>query len=387
MPAKDLWSQIQKQTRRRSEEEQLRILRRHLGELHDEWKGPYKDLRDRLRKRVARLEGHEAVRSRSGQQDPFHVKNQGDARVVLAGTPNAGKSSLVATLTGAAAVVADYPFATAQPIPGMLSCEAGVLQLVDTPPIIEGLSTGQGAGRPLLHLFTSADALIIVLDLSGDVLDPLGVVLGELSEASIHPIPGPVSTVLQPRGKGGVKFLGRAIERDQQEAALAILADAHMTNAEVIIRTQFDEDLLQRQADGELTMPTIIVGTHCQADDQPDSQSEGSQADTLREMMRGHRLLCADTSNAESLKPLQEILLEALGYTHVELLERPTPEGPAEKLMIHVASDIAAIAERANVSAKRLKGARVWGPSVPRPGQTVRLDHLVEAGDKIFLQS
>ena len=104
MPAKDLWSQIQKQARGRSEDEQLRILRRHLGELHDEWKGPYKDLRDKLRKLVARLEGHEATRSRSGQQDPFHVKSQGDARVVVAGLPNARFSDATALVNWQRAV-------------------------------------------------------------------------------------------------------------------------------------------------------------------------------------------------------------------------------------------------------------------------------------------
>ena len=34
-----------------------------------------------------------------------------------------------------------------------------------------------------------------------------------------------------------------------------------------------------------------------------------------------------------------------------------------------------------------LKGARVWGDSVPRPGQSVRLDHLIEADDRVYLQS
>jgi len=44
MPARHLWSQIQKQMQGRSEPEQLRILRGHLDGLHDEWKSPYKDL-------------------------------------------------------------------------------------------------------------------------------------------------------------------------------------------------------------------------------------------------------------------------------------------------------------------------------------------------------
>jgi hypothetical protein len=78
MPARHLWLQIQKQTQGRSEDEQLRVLRGHLGNLHD----------------------------------PFHIKPQGEASVVFTGAPNAGKSALVGALTEAATLVADYPFST-----------------------------------------------------------------------------------------------------------------------------------------------------------------------------------------------------------------------------------------------------------------------------------
>lgn len=379
MPAKDLWSQIQKQTRGRSEDEQLRILRRHLGELHDEWKGPYKDLRDKLRKLVARLEGHEATRSRSGQQDPFHVKSQGDARVVVAGLPNAGKSSLVGALTGAATPVADYPFTTTQPSPGMLPCEGGVLQLVDTPPIVEGLASGQGAGRPLLHLFTSADALAIVVDLSTDVLDSLATILEELTSVSIRPVPGPLATVLQPRGKGGVRFLGKPLGREEEEEARTVLADAHIVNAEVVVRTAFDIDQLRHQVEGELLMPTVLVATHC--------DSETGEQETLQEMMPGHDILVGQLQQPETLGNVGGALLKVLGYTHIQLLARPAPEAKEETLLLHLASDILRVAERGKISTKRLKGARVWGTSVPRPGQAVRLDHVVDAGDRVFLQS
>ena len=206
MPARHLWSKIQKELRGRTEAEQLQILHRYLSELHDEWKGPYKDLRDRLRRLVAKHEGHDAVRSHAGQHDPFHIPRQGDARVVFAGMPNVGKSALVGALTNAATVVADYPFATLHPLPGMLPCVGGALQLVDTPPVVTGLDAGQGAGRPLLHLLSTADAVAVVFDVESEVIDQIDRVFAELGEACLHPIPGPLATELHVRGKGGVKF-------------------------------------------------------------------------------------------------------------------------------------------------------------------------------------
>lgn len=378
MPARHLWSHIQKQTRGRSEDEQLQILRRNLAELHDEWKGPYKDLRDRLRRQVAKLEGHEAVRSRSGQSDPFHVKGQGDARIVLAGVPNVGKSTLVEVLTGAAVTVGDYPFATTHPVPGMLTCEGGVLQLIDTPPVVAGLGEGQGPGRPLLHLFSSADSILVLLDLRADPAAQLKTVLDELAEACILPIPGPLSTVLAPRGKGGVRFSGRAMTRDQEDEARAILSDAHIEHAEVTVRTHFDPEALRHQVDGDVPLPTILIGTH-------NGAVEGG-TDALSQLWPSDRVLASDIDQIPAAQICSR-LLEAMGYMQVEVLERAAPDADSKTLLVHLASDLAAVAEGAGVSTKRLKGARVWGESVPRPGQAVRLDHVVEAADRIYLQS
>ena len=380
MPARDLWSHIQSELRGRAEDEHLRVLRRHLAELHDEWKGPYKDLRDRLRRQVSRLEGHESVRSRAGQHDPFHVKRQGDARVVLAGMPNAGKSALVCALTGAAAIVAPYPFATTHPLPGMLPCEGGTLQLVDTPPVVAGLADGQGAGRPLLHLLSGADAIVIVVDLTADVTTQLLTVLEELAEACVHPIPGPVPTVLRARGKGGVKLLGEPLSRDEETTARAILAEAHVEHAEVIVRAGFEDSVLKSQVDGDLPVPTIVVGTRV------DSAIEDA-VDELRSGWAASRCLLVDTDRPDLLNPIAGLLLEALGFIGVQLLERPADKSPERTLLVHRANDVAQVADRAGTPPERLKGARVWGPSVPRPGQAVSLDHLVEAGDRVYLQS
>ena len=380
IPAKDLWSKIQKELRGLSEDEQLRVLRQHLGALHDEWKGPYKDLRDRLRRLVAHHEGHQTVRSRAGQHDPFHIARQGDARIAVAGLPNAGKSALVSALTNAVTVVADYPFTTSQPLPGMLSCDGGALQLIDTPPIVPRLSSDQGAGRPLLHLFSTADAVAVVVDLAADVTAQVETVFEALAEACAHPVPGPVATVLHMRGKGGIKFRGRPLAREDEGAARSILAAAHVEHAEVIVRTTFDQAVLQKQVDGEAPLPTVLIGTRAVGD-------EDDRIEPLRERWPEHRVLLMDTDRPIKPVSASHTFLEALGMMTVELLDRPAAEGPAEQVLIKIASDIHQVAEQAGVPLKHLKGARVWGKSVARPGQAVSLDHLAEVGDRIYLQS
>ncbi|MFQ5696430.1 MAG: GTPase, partial [Terriglobia bacterium] len=55
--------------------------------------------------------------------------------MALVGPPNGGKSSLLARLTRAAPLVADYPFSTRRPLPGMMAFENIQIQLIDLPPL------------------------------------------------------------------------------------------------------------------------------------------------------------------------------------------------------------------------------------------------------------
>src|SRR3954453_8812553 len=48
------------------------------------------------------------------------IPRQGAGTVVVVGAPNSGKSRLVRDLTGAPVEVADYPYTTREPAPGMM---------------------------------------------------------------------------------------------------------------------------------------------------------------------------------------------------------------------------------------------------------------------------
>jgi uncharacterized protein len=93
--------------------------------------------------------------------DPFHVPRSGAGQVVLIGPPNVGKSMLVAKTTHAPAKVADYPFTTAIPLPGMAHFEDVQIELVDTPPLTPGHIPGG-----LMGTIRGADIIAIIVDAS-----------------------------------------------------------------------------------------------------------------------------------------------------------------------------------------------------------------------------
>ncbi len=112
--------------------------------------------------------------------DPFHVPRCGAGQVVLIGPPNSGKSALLARITHAPAKVADYPFTTAIPLPGMCLWEDVQIELVDTPPI-----TPEHLPGAMLGTIRGANMLAIVVDASLDPLTDIETILGLLDERGL----------------------------------------------------------------------------------------------------------------------------------------------------------------------------------------------------------
>lgn len=87
------------------------------------------------------------------------------ADIGFVGTPNAGKSSLLAALTRAKPRVGSYPFTTTTPNLGVVEYDDKQLVLADIPGLIEGASQGAGLGTVFLRHVSRSAALAFVLDL------------------------------------------------------------------------------------------------------------------------------------------------------------------------------------------------------------------------------
>jgi len=73
------------------------------------------------------------------------------AEVGLIGLPNAGKSTLLKTLTNASPKISDYPFTTLYPNLGNLKYNHREILIADIPGLIKGASEGVGLGHDFLR--------------------------------------------------------------------------------------------------------------------------------------------------------------------------------------------------------------------------------------------
>lgn len=140
-----------------------------------------------IKRRIARLKAEMTKKAKVERRKPvYHVDKEGAGQIALVGPPNSGKSSLLAVLTAAEPDIADYPFSTRLPVPGMATYANVAIQLVDLPPLEANVTSSWVYG-----LIKSADALMLVLDAGDDDLLGRAESTFELLRANrIHPVSG-----------------------------------------------------------------------------------------------------------------------------------------------------------------------------------------------------
>lgn len=137
-----------------------------------------------IKRRLSQTRKEMAQKKGGAHATPFYlVHKEGAGQVALVGPPNSGKSRLLAALTRAQPEVADYPFTTRVPLPGMMQYKDVQIQLLDLPPL-----SPEFMEPWLRQVVRGADMSVLVADPADpDVLDGVEFVLQTLADWRVPP--------------------------------------------------------------------------------------------------------------------------------------------------------------------------------------------------------
>ncbi|HKM16309.1 MAG TPA: Obg family GTPase CgtA [Marinospirillum sp.] len=131
----------------------------------------------------------QTTKGTEGEERNLNLEMKVMADVGLLGLPNAGKSTLIRSVSAAKPKVADYPFTTLVPNLGVV--KVGFHQhfvMADIPGLIEGASEGTGLGFKFLRHLTRCRLLLHVVDIEpvdqSDPVESVRVIAKELASYS-----------------------------------------------------------------------------------------------------------------------------------------------------------------------------------------------------------
>ncbi len=337
------------------------------------------------RRRLAELrEELERRRSqkRGGGGPKFFVEKSGAAQIVVIGPPNTGKSLLVKRLTGAKTNVADYPFSTTIPVPGMLSSQDIQLQLVDTPPLTD--EAPQYVPR-VAGLARNADGIIIVVGLDEDPVEQYEDVKRILKEHGI--------LVEKPRGivrvrKGGgpgirVQLRGRILDGTIADVE-KLLANYRIYSATVEIEGEVTLDDIEEAIFKPIEYkPTLVLANKV------DVPGAVKRYKMLYEHLKGRgvSLIPVSAVRGFNLDKIGEVIFRMLGIIRV-YTKQPNGEVSKTPLILRRGATVEDAARKIHSDlVKYFVYAKVWGPSAKYPGERVGLEHVLEDGDIIEIHA
>ena len=265
----------------------------------------------------------------AGKLDPFAIPKAGAGQIVCLGPPNGGKSSIVGALTKAHVKIAEFPFSTALPLPGMVTFEDVKFELIDTPPI-----TAEHVPPGFAGLWRSADALLVVVDLASDaLLEDAEMCLNHLNERHIE-------------------------LTDKPACALSRAPDAVQKKTGIVLANRLDA-------------PTAA-----------------DNLELLREFFAARvHIEPLSTRDPTDIARLPRLLFDLLGVIRVYAKPPGKKIEQTDPFVLHGGATVHDMARKVHRGmAEHVKSARIWGETV-FDGQNVQLDHVLHDMDTVELHA
>ncbi|MFC1728086.1 OBG GTPase family GTP-binding protein [Nanoarchaeota archaeon] len=322
---------------------------------------------------LAKLKDKSAAKSsKKFKTEGYAIKKTGDATVALLGFPSVGKSTLLNAITDAKSKVADYEFTTLTVIPGMLDHKHAKIQIVDVPGIVHGAAAGTGRGKEVLSMVRAAEMIIVLIDVNRP--QHYETILSEIYESGIRVNQKRPDVRIRKTAKDGIR-IGSTVKLElTKETITDILKEFKITNADVLIRTKVDIDLLIDAIEGNrIYIPAITILNKI------DTVDEGKLKE-LRKKLKPDLEISADKKIR--LDELKDLIFKKLDLMRIYLKEVGKDADMKEPLIIKKGTTIEGACSKIHRDfINKFRFARVWGKSAKFPGQVFQLKHELKDED------
>lgn len=362
-----------------TDSEKVRYLEEYISSI-PKHKGTEKE-RGVLKRKLALLRESIAKKAKSGGGKEIDVRKQGAAQIVLAGFPNAGKSSLLREVTNADVKVASYAFTTLEAQVGMLEVGDVSLQLVDLPGLISGAAKGKGMGKRFLSVMRNTDIIAFFLAMDDRPLERLDTLMHEFEAAGIRLNQERPDVKVKKTDRGGINLLGGHLLTCQKRDAIDTCREFGILNADVRINRRMGLEEFVDAIDKSTVWKKAFVILNKTDLAKPE---EVKRAVKLIRARYGLPVITVSVKDRKNLEKLKQAIWDVSGLMRVYTTANPDKE----PLVIPQGYTVLEAAARIHSDfVKNFKYARVWGKSVKYEGQRVGKEHVLQDGDVIELNA
>jgi ribosome-interacting GTPase 1 len=346
-------------------------------------------LRAQIKTKIAELKEELAIQrgKRAVGRSGWFVEREGAAQVMIFGPTNAGRSSLLRSLTNAQVTVASYSYTTQTPVPGMLQYEDIQFQLVELPAAQLGRGDRYQIQPEALDLIRSSDGLMIVVDMSANPTRQLRSIINSLEEARIS-TQKPLSRVeiVREKGSGEIRIATSGHQKSCTPAQIRELLHSYgVRNALVRIYGDASAEDVESAIFENVMMykPTMVIANKI---DLPEARQASIELPT------GHlqALPCVITSclTGQGLKDVGGTLFHSLGIIRVYTKEPNEPRPSKFPFVVRAGTTVGELARNIHTDlADRYRYSRIWGPTSKFAGERVGPEHVLDDQDIVEIHT